>query len=82
MAVIATKRNFVCAYEPLPEDSFVETWVQGSERRYLLLTQPIARYDKAVAFAVNLADQMAQCLEVIPITAGEFLDRYRGQQSC
>lgn len=75
MSVIKTTRSYVCAYDPLPEDGFVETWIQGPEERYLLLTQPIADYNKAVSFAVSMADQMAQPLEVLPLTAGEFLRR-------
>lgn len=75
MSVIKTKRNFVCAYEPLAEDRFVDTWIGGEPHRYRLLTQPIHEYSDAVAFAVRMADQMAWPIEVIPITSGEYLAR-------
>lgn len=77
MAVIKTERSFVCAYEPLDADHFVETWVNGSEERYLLLTQPIDDYQEAVGFAVSMSDQMESPLEVVPITASEYLERHR-----
>jgi hypothetical protein len=79
MAVIKTGRNFVCAYEPLPEDRFVETWLNGSEERHLLLTETIDHYDAAVKWAVGMADQMASPMEVIPITEPEHLLRNRAR---
>jgi len=75
MSIIKTKRNFVCAYEPAPSDVFVETWIRGEPNRYRLLTQPIDRYAEAVNFAVSLADQMGSPIDVIPITAAEYLSR-------
>lgn len=77
MSVIKTKRNFVCALEPLPEDQYVETWLMGSEGQYLLLTQPIERYQEAVDWAVGMADKMAWHLELVPITRAEYLQRQR-----
>jgi len=79
MSAIHTQRNLVCAYEPLPEDWFVETWIIGSERRFCLLTQPIAKYDEAVASAVALADKMERHIDVLPITAVEWMEKHRTQ---
>ena len=72
-----TKRNMVCAYNPLPEDLFVETWLIGSEGRYCLLTQPIDRYDEAIEWAVSMSDAMARHIELLPITGEEYLERNR-----
>jgi len=80
MSVIKTRRNFVCAYEPIAEDYFVETWLRGEPNRYRLLTQTIDRYDEAVAWAVGVADEMECPIEVVPITALEFIDRLRRQR--
>jgi hypothetical protein len=77
MAVIKTKRNFVCAYEPTEQDSFVEVWLTGDQRR-LMLTQTIDHYQKAVDWAVGMADQMALPLEVVTVTASEYLRRQQG----
>lgn len=56
MAVIKTKQNFVCAYEPMEQDCFVETWIGGEPNRYLLLTQTIDQYQAAVdSLAANYA---------------------------
>jgi hypothetical protein len=77
MSVIKTKRNFVCAYEPLPEDQYVETWLIGSEERHLLLTQPIDCYQEAVDWAVGMADKMALYIDVVPITDAEHLHPHR-----
>lgn len=77
MSVIKTERNFVLAYEPLPEDSFVHTFVIGSEERHLLLTQTIDKYQEAVDFAVSMADQMEMYIEVVPVTGAEYIQRNR-----
>lgn len=76
MAVIKTKRNFVCAYDPLEQDCFVETWMNG-EQRYLLLTQTIDQYRSAVDWAVSMVGQMAWPIEVVPISGVEYLRRNR-----
>ena len=78
MSVVHTERNMVCAYEILEGDTHVETWIQGSEERYLLLVQPIANYQKAVVWATSMADQMAHHIEVMPISAGEYQQRHGG----
>jgi len=71
MAVLKGPRNYVCAYEPLPEDQYVETWLVGSEERHLLLTQPIERYREAVDWAVSVMDKFASPISVLPVTARE-----------
>lgn len=82
MAVIHTKRNFVCAYEPIDGDCFVETWVcgekvDGAPSRRLLLTQTIDQYRAAVDWAVSMAYQMACPIEVVPITGAEYQRLHR-----
>lgn len=77
MSVIHTKRNFVCAYEQLPEDSFVDTVLigmdmKGNPTRQRLLTQPIDQYQGAVDWAVSMADAMASPIEIVPMTAEEY----------
>ncbi|MBP6013151.1 MAG: hypothetical protein KBA31_13070 [Alphaproteobacteria bacterium] len=69
--------NFVCAYEPLPQDSFIETYLNGPDGRYLLMTQTIDRYQATADWAVGIADQMAWPIEVVPITMQEFVERNR-----
>lgn len=74
MSIIKTKRNFVCAYEPTEQDSFVEVWLTG-DQRWLMLTQTIDHYQEAVDWAAGMADQMALPLEVVTVTAPEFVRR-------
>ncbi len=71
MSVVKTNRNYVCAYEPLPEDQYVETWLIGSEQRHLLLVEPIDRYREAVDWAVSVVDRFAAPITVLPVTASE-----------
>ena len=77
MTIIKTKRNFVCAYDPMPEDMFVCTWLMGSEQRHLMSTKTIDHYESAVAWAVGMADQMAQPIEVVTVDGVEYLRRNR-----
>ena len=77
MAIIKTKRNYVCAYDPMPEDTFVCTWLMGSEQRHLMSTKTIDHYDSAVAWAVGMADKMAHPIEVVTVDGAEFLQRNR-----
>jgi len=77
MAVIRTKRNIVCALEPLPEDRFVQTLLGTSSGQRVLSTNPIADYDASVAWAVAMADQMAHAITIMPITTKEHLDTNR-----
>lgn len=79
MSVVKTKRNFVCAYEPMALDGFVLTFLNGSEERHLRSTQPIEQYEDAVDWAVGIADQMACPIEIVPITASEFAARGQGR---
>lgn len=77
MPVIHGNRNFVSAYEPLPEDRFVDTVligmdIDGQPKRNRLLTQPIEKYQEAVDWAVSMADVMAAPIEVVPMTAEEY----------
>lgn len=71
--------NFVCAYEPEPHDSFVETYLTVVDGQKLLTTQTIDQYQAALDWAVKMADQMACPITLLPITAEEFL-RNRWQQ--
>ena len=77
MTVIRTQRNHVCACDPMPEDAFVHTWVMGSDKRHLLTTQTIDRYQAAVDWAAGMADQMAHALEVVTVDGAEYLRRNR-----
>lgn len=77
MSVIHTKRNFVCAYEPLPEDRYADIVLVGEDmdgkpKRHRLLTQPIDQYQEAVNWALGMANVMASPIEVMPITAEEY----------
>ena len=55
MAVIRTKRNIVCALDPLPGDTFVQTLLGTPSGQRVLSTHPIADYDASVAWAVAMA---------------------------
>lgn len=80
MSALRTKRNFVLAYEPLPEDKYADINLMGldmsgNQVRKRLLTQPIDQYQAAVKWALSMADQMASPIEVIPLTADEYEQR-------
>ena len=77
MTVIRTKQNYVCAYDPMPEDVFVHTFLMGSEQRHLLSTRTIDHYQDAVDWAVGMADQMAWPIEVVTVDGVEYLKRNR-----
>lgn len=77
MSVIKTERNTVYAYEPLPEDSFVQTYLGTADGRKLLTTCHVDDYSSAVADAVRMADQMAYPVTLVPITAPEFAAKHR-----
>lgn len=89
MSVSKTKRrdvqagefpvNLVIAYEPFPEDAFVETYLTVPGGKHLLSTLSIDRYQAAVDWAVGMADQMAFPIEIVTLTAEEFLKRRREQ---
>ncbi|MBT3071903.1 hypothetical protein KKP04_13625 [Rhodomicrobium sp. Az07] len=67
MSIIKTKRNFVSAYPPEPQDLWVKTIIKSPEGYRTLLVQPIAKYEEAVAWAVSMADQFAHPIEILPI---------------
>jgi hypothetical protein len=77
MPIIKTKRNFVAAHDPLPEDCFVHVFLRGSEKRHLLSTDTIDHYREAVNWAVGIADAMDQPIEIVPVTGEEYLRRNR-----
>lgn len=79
MTVIKTKTNMVCAYDPQPDDCFVRTYLRSPTERYLLGVQGIDRYDAAVAWAVSMADAMAGCIVVMPVTAAEHIEANQEQ---
>jgi hypothetical protein len=67
MAVIHTKRNMVCAIEPMERDSWVETLIGGKR----IAMQPIAQYEAAVKWAVSMADQFDPPIHIVPIDAND-----------
>lgn len=73
MAVIKTKANYVYAYEPQAGDTHVLTLIRSPTERYVLTTQPIEHYADTVAWAVSMADVMAQGITIMPISCTEFL---------
>lgn len=77
MAVIRPKRNIVCALDPLPEDTLVQTLLGNASGQRVLCTRPIEEYDAAVNWAISMADVMAHTIVVMPITTEEFLDANR-----
>lgn len=77
MSIIKTDRNHVYAYEPLPEDSFVQTYLGTAEGRELLTTCHVVDYSGAVADAVRMADHNAYPVTLVPITASEFTAKHR-----
>lgn len=77
MPVYPTKRNTVYALEPLPDDCFVQTYIDGPDGRRLLATQHITNYQAAVDWAVGMADQMARPIHIVPISAAEFVKKHR-----
>jgi hypothetical protein len=77
MSIIKTDRNTVYAYEPLPEDCFVQTYLGTPEGRELLTTCHLDDYSRAVADAVQMADRMDYPVTLVPITASEFTAKHR-----
>lgn len=68
MSVIRLKRNHVSAFEPLPIDVAVVTFI-GKAR----VVHPIQNYDRAVCDAVAIAHHMQAHVDVVPIDTGELL---------
>lgn len=79
MSVIMTKQGMVCAYEPLPEDSFVLTCLGTPDGQRVLTTRHIDDYQAAVDWAVGMANVMEYPITILPITAPEFAARRGGQ---
>ncbi|MBJ2149716.1 hypothetical protein [Paracoccus sp. IB05] len=79
MAIITTKRNTVYACEPLPDDSFVQICLGRPAGRNLLGTRGSDACQLAVKWAVGIADQMAQPITIMPISAAEFVAEHGGQ---
>ena len=79
MAVIKTKRNMVAAYEPLPEDRFVLTYVLGQKHRFVQSVRTINQYLAAASWAVEMADKLAHVVEVVPYTKSEYVTIMRRQ---
>lgn len=77
MTVHHTKRNMVCAYDPLPEDMFLEIWLSNPEGRYIFSTKTIDKYSEAVDWAIGIADTIEGHIDVLPITGEEYLHRNR-----
>ena len=73
MAVIHTKRNMVCAYDPLPTDNVVKTRI-GTAKVFA----PITHYRAAVREAVESADHMEAHVDVIPMGIDEFVKSRSG----
>jgi hypothetical protein len=73
MPVHMTERNFVTAYEPLPDDMMVRTIISGGDgSARTLSTQHIDQYKAAVDWAVSMADQFEHPVHVVPISAEEY----------
>jgi len=75
MPVIYTQRNYVMVGRSQPQDRFVATYVQRDGGRFLLTTQPIDRLPSAIRWALEMADQMAGPIEVLPIASDDELLR-------
>jgi hypothetical protein len=73
MSVIRTKTNMVCAYDPEPDDLFVQVVWHGppEDGRHLRAFEgplwPIEEYQATVEWAVSMAEQMRFPLHVVPL---------------
>lgn len=83
MTIIQTQRNRVVAYEPQADDVFVRISLLGPkgdgkhlEPRHFPY-EPIAQYQAAVDWAVNIADQMAYPIHVVPLNHSDILNTAR-----
>ena len=79
MAILKTKRNMIAAYEPLPEDVFVLTYVGGSKHTFLQSVTTIAQYSAAVNWAFMMADKLVHMVAVVPVTQSEYLQMVVGE---
>ena len=73
MAIFKTKRNMIAAYEPLPEDLFVLTYVGGRKHTFLQAVRAIGQYSVAVNWAFMMADKLEHVVDVVPVTGFEYL---------
>ncbi|MBV7409629.1 hypothetical protein [Maritimibacter sp. DP1N21-5] len=74
MSYIETKRNQVHVGRPLATDTVVATFLHGSTGpRRLLCVQPLANYQRAVNWALSMADYMAGPIELLPYESEEAL---------
>jgi hypothetical protein len=80
MTIIRTQRNMVRVFEPQPEhDMFVETLTcpnDGSNVYRTLFVQPIAHWQEALDWAVEIADQMKSPVIIAAIGGKSFLRRH------
>jgi hypothetical protein len=73
MSVIRTKTNMVVAYEPEPDDLYVQIVWHGPDPdgRHLKAFEgppwPIDQYQATVDWAVSMADYMRARLYVVPL---------------
>lgn len=74
MPMICTGRNHVIVGIPFPTDTVVATYFPSPNGRRLLGTQPIAKMDAAVRFALSMAEYMDGPITVHPAESAEALD--------
>ncbi|WP_343115449.1 hypothetical protein [Ostreiculturibacter nitratireducens] len=75
MSYIETERNRVHVGRPLATDTVVATFLHGSTGpRRLLCIQPIANYQRAINWALSMADYMAGPIELLPYESEEALE--------
>ena len=88
MTTITTQRNRVITEEPEADDVFVRVslTVPGDEPGRLsvrhLPYQPISDYDEAVTWAVNMADQLAYPIHVVPLSYSDIRNTARFAPIC
>lgn len=74
MPMLYTKRNYVMVGNAKPNDRYVATYIMpNGSGRLLLTTQPIERMQSAIRWALDMADQMAGPLEIVPIESEDEL---------
>lgn len=75
MTIIRTKTNIVVAYEPEPNDLFVQIVWHGpdGDGRHLRAFEgppwPLDQYQASVDWAVSMADYMRAPIYVVPLRA-------------
>jgi hypothetical protein len=87
MPIMQANNNRVIADDPGPDDAFVQVvWFGLSEdgihrNAFEGPVEPIENYEDTLAWAVEMAGQMAQPLYVVPMTGVEVLRTERMRQS-